>query len=73
MRENSNEVFKNIPSPCFVLEAELLDRNLAIFAKVQAAAPIRVMLALKGFSLFHSFPQIRNTLQGASASCGKLD
>ena len=68
MKESNNKVFKNIPSPCFVLEEELLDRNLAIFDRVQRAAPIRIMLALKGFSLFHSFPQIRNTLQGASAS-----
>jgi carboxynorspermidine decarboxylase len=68
MTHSSNAVFKNIPSPCFVLEEELLDRNLAIFDRVQTEAPIRVMLALKGFSLFHSFPQIRNTLKGASAS-----
>jgi carboxynorspermidine decarboxylase len=61
-------MFDNIPSPCFVLEETLLDRNLAIFAKVQREAPIRVMLALKGYSLFHSFPQIRTTLQGVSAS-----
>ncbi len=64
----NSAVFSSIPSPCFVLEAELLDRNLAIFDRVQKSAPIRVMLALKGFSLFHSFPQIRTTLQGASAS-----
>jgi carboxynorspermidine decarboxylase len=68
MIQSNNTAFKNIPSPCFVLEEELLDRNLAIFDRVQREAPIRVMLALKGFSLFHSFPQIRNTLQGASAS-----
>ncbi|WP_373545275.1 carboxynorspermidine decarboxylase [Chamaesiphon sp.] len=58
----------NIPSPCFVLEEQLLDRNLAIFDRVQTAAPIRIMLALKGFALFHAFPQIRTTLKGASAS-----
>jgi carboxynorspermidine decarboxylase len=68
MTQSNNEVFKKIPSPCFVLEEALLDRNLAIFARVQKEAPIRIMLALKGFSLFHSFPQIRTTLQGASAS-----
>ena len=68
MTQSNKAVFKNIPSPCFVLEEELLDRNLAIFDRVQREAPIRVMLALKGFSLFHSFPQIRNTLKGASAS-----
>jgi carboxynorspermidine decarboxylase len=64
----NNDVLATIPSPCFVLEEQLLARNLAIFDRVQTAAPIRVMLALKGFSLFHSFPQIRTTLKGASAS-----
>ena len=64
----NSDIFATIPSPCFVLEEALLDRNLAIFARVQKEAPIRIMLALKGFSLFHSFPQIRTTLQGASAS-----
>jgi carboxynorspermidine decarboxylase len=68
MTQNNDTTLANIPSPCFVLEEELLARNLAIFDRVQKSAPIRVMLALKGFSLFHSFPQIRTTLKGASAS-----
>jgi carboxynorspermidine decarboxylase len=68
MSQNNNDVLSTIPSPCFVLEEALLDRNLAIFDRVQQEAPIRVMLALKGFSLFHSFPQLRSTLKGASAS-----
>jgi carboxynorspermidine decarboxylase len=68
MNEVKNEILSSIPSPCYVLEEELLDRNLAIFDRVQKEAPIRVMLALKAFSLFHSFPQIHKTLSGASAS-----
>jgi carboxynorspermidine decarboxylase len=68
MTQNNDPTLANIPSPCFVLEEQLLARNLAIFDRVQKAAPIRIMLALKGFSLFHSFPQIRTTLKGASAS-----
>jgi carboxynorspermidine decarboxylase len=64
----NNEIFPTIPSPCFVLETALLDRNLAVFARLQREAPIRVMLALKAYSLFHSFPQIHKTLSGASAS-----
>ncbi|WP_295616899.1 carboxynorspermidine decarboxylase [Chamaesiphon sp. GL140_3_metabinner_50] len=68
MSQNNDAILATIPSPCFVLEEQLLDRNLAIFDRVQKSAPIRVMLALKGFSLFHSFPQIRTTLKGASAS-----
>jgi carboxynorspermidine decarboxylase len=68
MTPTNDAIISTIPSPCFVLEEQLLARNLAIFDRVQQAAPIRVMLALKGFSLFHSFPQLRTTLKGASAS-----
>jgi carboxynorspermidine decarboxylase len=68
MIQINDTTLATIPSPCFVLEEQLLAQNLAIFDRVQTAAPIRIMLALKGFSLFHSFPQIRTTLKGASAS-----
>jgi carboxynorspermidine decarboxylase len=68
MNQIDDATLANIPSPCFVLEEKLLARNLAIFDRVQAAAPIRIMLALKGYALFHSFPQLRTTLKGASAS-----
>jgi carboxynorspermidine decarboxylase len=68
MTPTTTAIPSTIPSPCFVLEEQLLARNLAIFDRVQKSAPIRVMLALKGFSLFHSFPQVRTTLKGASAS-----
>jgi carboxynorspermidine decarboxylase len=68
MSQYNDAILATIPSPCFVLEEQLLAQNLAIFDRVQKSAPIRIMLALKGFSLFHSFPQIRTTLKGASAS-----
>lgn len=63
-----DNLLDTIPSPCFVLEEARLEQNLAVFERVQRAAPVRVLLALKGFALFHSFPLIRKTLQGASAS-----
>ncbi len=62
------EIFASIPSPCFVLEERLLERNLDVFARVQREAPVKVMLALKGFALFPSFPWIKKVLAGASAS-----
>jgi len=61
-------MYTSLPSPCFVLEENLLERNLAIFRRVQANAPVEIMLALKGFALFHCFPYLRSTLAGASAS-----
>jgi carboxynorspermidine decarboxylase len=57
-----------IPSPCFVLEEEKLAQNLLRFQRLQQTAPVRVMMALKAFTLFHAFPIIRTALAGASAS-----
>jgi carboxynorspermidine decarboxylase len=50
------------------MEAAKLAHNLSIFERVQREAPVEVMLALKGFALFHSFPLMRSVLAGASAS-----
>ncbi|MEC4812532.1 MAG: carboxynorspermidine decarboxylase [Scytonema sp. PMC 1069.18] len=63
-----DSVLATIPSPCFVLEEARLEQNLAVFERVQQEAPVRVLLALKAFALFHSFPLIRKSLHGASAS-----
>ncbi|MDF5712996.1 MAG: carboxynorspermidine decarboxylase [Rhizonema sp. NSF051] len=68
MKQTCDTLLLTIPSPCFVLEEARLEQNLAIFERVQREAPVKVLLALKGFSLFHSFPLIRKTLRGASAS-----
>ncbi|MDF5721093.1 MAG: carboxynorspermidine decarboxylase [Rhizonema sp. PD37] len=68
MIQTCDTLLLTIPSPCFVLEEARLEQNLAIFERVQREAPVRVLLALKGFALFHSFPLIRKTLHGASAS-----
>lgn len=58
----------SIPSPCFVLEAALLRRNLETLKRVQDEAGVTVILALKGFALFHAFDLIRNDLPGTTAS-----
>jgi carboxynorspermidine decarboxylase len=68
MEQLKDSILANIPSPCFVLEEAKLRRNLEVFERVQQSAPVRVLLALKGFALFHSFPMIRPSLYGASAS-----
>jgi carboxynorspermidine decarboxylase len=60
--------FAALPTPSFVLEETRLTQNLQRLAHLQQAAPVRVLLALKAFALFHSFPLLRSTLAGASAS-----
>ena len=58
----------NIPSPCFVLEESLLRKNLALIDYVQKSAGCKIILALKGFSMYSAFPIVKEYLQGATAS-----
>jgi carboxynorspermidine decarboxylase len=57
-----------IPSPCYVLEAVKLSRNLELLDSVQQRAGVTIILALKGFSMFSAFPIIRQHLRGTTAS-----
>ena len=57
-----------IPSPCFVLEEERLRANLSLLRGVQEQAGCKIILALKGFALFPTFPIVREYLPGTTAS-----
>lgn len=59
---------RRVPTPCFVLDAAALARNLAVLDAVQKRTGCRILLALKGFSMFSVFPLIRKTLHGVCAS-----
>ncbi len=56
------------PSPAFVLDMQRLRQNLARIARVQDEAGVRVLLALKGFALWHAFGPIREVAAGCAAS-----
>ena len=55
-------------TPCYVVDEGKLAANLKRLDGVQARTGCRILLALKGFSMFSTFPQIRALLKGASAS-----
>ena len=58
----------SIPTPCFVVDAAALARNLAVLAEVKRRTGCRVLLALKAFSMFSVFPRMRRVLDGCCAS-----
>jgi carboxynorspermidine decarboxylase len=60
--------YHQIPSPCFVLEENLLRKNLELINSVQKAADCKIILALKGFSMYSAFPIVKEYLSGATAS-----
>jgi carboxynorspermidine decarboxylase len=57
-----------VPSPCFVLEEELLIRNLEILKRVQMESEAKIICALKAFSMYSVFPLIGKYLKGTTAS-----
>lgn len=55
-------------TPCYVIDESLLRKNLEILSSVQKNSSAKIILALKGFSMFSTFPIIREYLGGVSAS-----
>ncbi len=60
--------YQNIPSPCYVLEIKKLKKNLEILKNVQEKSGAKILLALKGFALWRTFPLIQQYLSGITAS-----
>src|SRR5213596_2462991 len=57
-----------LETPCFVTDLGALRRNLQILADVQQRAGCTILLALKGFAQWATFPLVREYLAGATAS-----
>lgn len=57
-----------LETPCFVTDLGALEANLKILADVQQRAGCTILLALKGFAQWSTFPLVRRYLAGATAS-----
>src|SRR4051812_8643142 len=58
----------NLETPCFVTDLGALEANLKILADVQTRAGCTILLALKGFAQWSTFPLVRKYLAGATSS-----
>lgn len=63
-----NIPFASLPSPLFLMDESKLVKNLELLNQVQERAGIKIILALKGFSMYHTFPLIRQYLPGSTSS-----
>ncbi len=57
-----------VETPCFVTDLGALERNLQLLADVQTRASCTIILALKGFAQWSTFPLVRRYLRGTTAS-----
>ncbi|HBP37196.1 MAG TPA: carboxynorspermidine decarboxylase [Clostridiales bacterium] len=60
--------FAALPTPCYVVDESLLQKNLEILRSVRLRTGCRILLALKGFAMFAVFPLIGRYLDGVTAS-----
>jgi len=54
----SDAILEQLPSPCWLLEEHLLEENLLILKDIKERSGVKILLALKGFALWHSFSLI---------------
>ena len=60
--------FQQIPSPSYVLDERLLDRNLAVIDRVRREAGVEIIVALKACAMWSIFPELARHSDGATAS-----
>ncbi len=57
-----------VPTPCFVVDEQAIERNLTTLADIGAQSGAHVLSALKAFSMFSLAPLVRQHLGGTCAS-----
>jgi carboxynorspermidine decarboxylase len=59
---------REIETPCYICDEARLVRNLEVLSELQERTGCAVLLALKAFAMFSTFPLMRKYLAGTAAS-----
>ena len=63
-----DSVYKEIPTPCYVMEEEKLRKNLSLIESVARRANVEIILAFKAFAIWKAFPIFREYIHHTTAS-----
>lgn len=55
MKPLTKELLEKLPNPCYVLDKNLLEKNLTLIRDVADTTGVEIILALKGFSMWSAF------------------
>ncbi len=64
----NEQILNTLPSPCWLLEEHLLRANMELLKSIKEQTGVKILLALKGYSLWKSFDLISSYLDGCCAS-----
>jgi carboxynorspermidine decarboxylase len=62
------DFLNEIPNPCYVLEEAKFIKNMETFSFIEKASGGKVLCALKGFSMWSVFPEMKKYITGGTAS-----
>ena len=62
------EITDRVESPCYLINEKLIKKNCGVLDFVQQRTGAKVLLALKSFAMWSTFPLIRQFLHGVCAS-----
>ncbi len=60
--------FSKVPSPCYVLDEQLLAHNMEVIDRVRKATGVEIIVALKACAMWSIFPTLAKHSDGATAS-----
>lgn len=63
-----SRTFEGVSTPIYIIEENLLRRNLSLIADVARRADIEIILAFKAFALWKTFPIFREYIKSTTAS-----
>jgi len=63
-----DEIFKDLPTPCYIIDEAELRRNCEILAAVMKNTGCKILLAQKAFSNYDFYPLLAEYLTGTEAS-----
>ncbi len=59
---------ENVKTPCYIVSEKRLEKNLKILKEVEDKTRVKILMALKSFSMFSTFPLMKKYLIGSEAS-----
>ncbi len=68
MRPCETLSLERVETPAYVIDLAALERNLELLAHARRAAGCQILLALKGFAAWSTFPLVAQYLDGTAAS-----
>ena len=60
--------YSKFPNPCYIMDEDLLRKNLTLIKDVAYRADVEIILAFKAFALWKSFPIFREFIRHTTAS-----